>query len=236
MNCLEFRRILQAEPGSRDPALLRHRQECPSCAAVAARAAEFEQQLQRAVKVEVPEDLASRILLRQSFKPRRRWWRHTPLYAVAAGLILAFALTATFLLQPGVHPIEQGVLARMASEPYALTRTEQVEDAQLVSVLNKANLALAGDRALLGDLTFAHVCVVNRKVAAHLVAQGVRGRVTILLMPGQTVERPRRIQGDEIIGVLVPMGDQGTLAVMGRPGEPLEAVERNVRATVRWEL
>lgn len=238
MNCLEFRRVVQADPSSRDPAVLRHRQECAACAAVSARAAELEQQLQRALKVEVPEDLASRILLRQSFKPhhRRPWWRRAPLYAAAAGVILALALSAAFLVPPRGHPIEQGVLARMASEPYALTRTERVEDAQLVSILEQANLRLAGERALLGDITFAHLCVVNSKVAAHLVVEGLRGRVTILLMPGQRVERTRRIQSDELIGVLVPMGEEGTLAILGRPGEPFEPVEQNVRAAVRWEI
>ncbi len=151
-------------------------------------------------------------------------------------MILAVGLTAALLLPQRAHPIEQGVLARMASEPYALTRTERIEPAKLASILGTANIALEGDPAVLGNITFAHVCSVNMKVAAHLVVEGIRGPVTILLLPGQTVERARRIQSDEITGILVPMGEEGTLAIMGRPGEPFEPVERNVRATVRWEL
>jgi len=80
MNCLEFRRVLTADPAGQGPDVPRHRRECSACAAFAERMTQFEHTLGEAVKITVPDDLASRILLRQSMgvdraeRTRRARW------------------------------------------------------------------------------------------------------------------------------------------------------------------
>ena len=68
MNCLDYQRVLNSDPTSRDPEFLRHRRECPHCAASTARAASFEPVIRDALAVETPSDLEARILLKQSFE------------------------------------------------------------------------------------------------------------------------------------------------------------------------
>ena len=73
MNCLDFRRRIGAEPRSRDPELLAHRDACKDgCAAFWQRAQRFEDDIEAAMAVPVPEGLADRILLVQATDERRR--------------------------------------------------------------------------------------------------------------------------------------------------------------------
>ena len=59
MDCLEFRRRRAAEPQSRDPELLAHRDSCAACTAAWERAQVFERELLAALEVPVPAGLAA---------------------------------------------------------------------------------------------------------------------------------------------------------------------------------
>ena len=72
MECLEFRRRLGAEPHSRDPQVLAHRETCASCAAAWEKAQRFDRDLQGALDVPVPEGLAERVLLAQATGEHQR--------------------------------------------------------------------------------------------------------------------------------------------------------------------
>lgn len=67
MNCLEFRRRIGAEPRSRAPELLAHRDSCKDgCAAFWQRAQRFDDDLEAALAIPLPEGLVDRILLAQA--------------------------------------------------------------------------------------------------------------------------------------------------------------------------
>ena len=66
MNCLEFRRQLGVEPQSAAADFVRHRSECARCAEAAARAAEFETALRRALHVDAAPQHAESILFAQA--------------------------------------------------------------------------------------------------------------------------------------------------------------------------
>ena len=78
MNCVEFRRELGINPHSRAEEFLCHRAECPRCAAAAARAHAHEHELRRALAIDVPTQLADKLLLAQTtaaLHSRTRWRR-----------------------------------------------------------------------------------------------------------------------------------------------------------------
>ena len=94
MNCLEFRRICLAEPGNQGNDYLRHQQECPRCAEHVASVIRDDKQIEEALRVDVPDNLASRIILRQSiFSGRAERRRARLMYALAAGVLLAAMIT-----------------------------------------------------------------------------------------------------------------------------------------------
>ncbi len=67
----------------------------------------------------------------------------------------------------------------------------------------------------------------------HLVIQGERGPVTILLMPEEKVSGAQLFGDDVIQGVILPVGN-GSIAIVGGAGERLDEIQERVRNSVTW--
>ena len=63
--------------------------------------------------------------------------------------------------------------------------------------------------------------------------QGEHGPVTILLMPEERVSAPQTITGENVNGVILPVGD-GSIAIFGEREESLGRIERKVLDSVTW--
>jgi len=229
VNCLDVRRLLAAEPASRDQALVQHLAACPSCAGEAARSARLERVLREAAAVPVPEGLDSRILLRQEFSDRpdrRRWLRPLALAASVACVAVAIA----FARAPREAPIDAEVVALIAEAGYALDARGPVSEDEIAAALMPVGLGLDGP---IGEVTFASRCLVRGRLAGHLVLRGESAPVTVFLIPHSLVEVRADVSSPTLAGFVMPDG-LGTIAIVGAPGEQLAGIEEKVRAAVRW--
>jgi len=233
MNCMEFRRMLMTDPAVSDPEFAAHRRSCPECADAVERSAHFERRLREAVNVDVPENLASRILLKQSFEahPKQPWWRAPRVYAMAAGVLLVVGLVS-MTLPPQVEQrrLSEEFVALVNGAPYALTVNEPVTGSEISVALEPAGLDLAGS---IGEVTYAGRCLVRGKLSGHIVVQGETAPVTVFLIKEQLVSARAAIRSDYYSGVVIPQGT-GTIAIVSAPGESIERVEAQVRSAVRW--
>ena len=67
----------------------------------------------------------------------------------------------------------------------------------------------------------------------HLVIQGQYGPVTILLMPEEEVAEATPLDGVNVKGVILPVGN-GSIAIIGAREELLEPIQKNVVNSVTW--
>lgn len=234
MNCMDFRRMLLTDPCSTDAEFIAHRASCPECADAVARSAHFERRLREAVNVEVPENLASRILLRQSFESHRErsWWRTRRIFALAASLLLMIGV-AVLGYQSYHHQqrLASEFVALVNGAPYAMAATGPVSGSEISAALEPTGLDLEGD---IGDVTFAGRCLVRDKLSGHIVVKGKTAPVTVFLMPDRLVERRTMIHTANYTGIVLPQGD-GTIAIVSAPGETLDSIEARVRAALRFK-
>ncbi|NCF26983.1 MAG: DUF3379 family protein [Gammaproteobacteria bacterium] len=233
MNCIEFRRILLTDPGTLDAEFTEHRHHCPDCSDAVERSAHFERCLQEAVNIPVPENLASRILLKQSFESHdeRPWWRTGRVYALAASIMLVAGLVFLgFNSQVEQRRLSEEFVALVNGAPYALAPNPRVSSSEISTALEPAGLDLQGD---IGDVTFAGRCIVRGKLSGHIVVRGDTAPVTVFLISEQLVTARATIRSDHYSGVVVPQGT-GTIAIVSSPGESLENVEALVRSAIRW--
>ena len=84
-----------------------------------------------------------------------------------------------------------------------------------------------------GLITFAESCSINGRPVPHLVIQGARGPITILLMPDEAVAEAVTLDGVNIKGVILPVGN-GSIAIVGDRDEELENVKQSVLDSVTW--
>lgn len=157
----------------------------------------------------------------------------TPLwFALAATVVLAtsISLRMSDMFQT-YDSLGDEVLAHLDHEPYALRVTDvPVTDDRLARVVPASTAVFDRDESL---ITYAQPCIINGKTVPHLVIQGERGPVTILLMAEERLGKAVPLDGNNVRGIILPVGD-GSIAIIGNLDEPLESIQKNVVDSVTW--
>ena len=129
--------------------------------------------------------------------------------------------------------LESQVLAHVDHEPMALLPSNTpVDDGKLQRVV-PANIATMNHNS--GLITFAETCPINGHQVPHLVLQGKTGPITILLLPDEMISESKILDGENVHGVIVPVGS-GSVAIIGTREEQLDEVEKNVVNSVAWGI
>jgi len=223
MNCLEFRRRVAAEPDLASDGLREHIRHCAACRQFRDELLELDCRLRSALLTPVADDLAARILLAQSTLSRRRQQRRRWL-ALAASVLLVTSLAVFFTSHETARPLDEIVVAHIEAEVAHLSERRDVPMTQLQHVLARVGQHLHGD---IGPVNYAGVCPIGRHEGAHLVVDGRQGPVTVLILPETRVVERRVIERDGWHGLILP-ARQGSMAIVGKPGEELEAVARRI--------
>lgn len=234
MNCEDYIEALTADPGFEDES--GHVDSCASCQAYSAEILALDEKIAAAMAISVPaltmpelpdidtEKVVS-LLARRSI-PKPAW------VALAATVLLAvFVGLRTTDMGAPVGTLEEQILAHVDHAPMALRVTSTpVSDSRLAEVV-PGNLAEMNHDV--GLITYAQSCIINGKSIPHLVIQGVYGPVTILLMPDEKISQAKSLNGVNIQGVILPVGN-GSIAIIGNREEQLDRIKQNVLDSVTW--
>ena len=196
---------------------------------------ELDQRIAKALAIDVPElrmpelpEIDDSNVV--SLKPRRV---STPAwFALAATVVIAAFLGIRMFGSDVTYPsLADEIVAHLEHEPYALRITDKpVSDRRLARVV-PADVADMNHGA--GLITYAQTCIINGKEVPHLVIQGKSGPVTVLLMPDETVESAVELEGENINGVILPVGS-GSIAIIGEEDERLDTIQESVMHSVSW--
>ena len=232
MSCEEYRQAISADPafdGGAD-----HVSACAECQAYRREMQALNLKIAKAMQLSVPALKLPELPAVDNVVPlaAREPLSKPVWFAMAASVVFAVIMGAR-LLGIGVSHDSLGeeIIAHLDHEPYALRVTNTpVSDSRLQRVV-PADVAEMDHSA--GLITYAQTCVIDGKDVPHLVIQGETGPVTILLMPDQAVSAAETLEGENIHGVILPVGN-GSVAIIGPREEPLERVEKSVLDSVTW--
>ena len=190
----------------------------------------------RALQIDVPElqmpDLPDIESDKVATLPVRRRSAKPIWFAVAATVVLA---TSISLRMSGVFEshdsLADEIVAHLDHEPYALRISDEaVSDRRLLRAIPASLAVYERGEAL---VTYAAPCIINGKKAPHLVVQGRSGPVTIILLPEEKIAETTPFDGDNVQGIIVPVGD-GSIAIIGNREEQLEPIRKSVVDSVTW--
>jgi hypothetical protein len=85
----------------------------------------------------------------------------------------------------------------------------------------------------IGLITYATSCEINGHSIPHLVIQGERGPITILLLPDENIGNAVALEGIGMTGVILPVGN-GSIAIIGDRDEPMENIQEQLINSVKW--
>ena len=235
MNCEEYRQAISADPAFDGGAS--HLSGCEGCQAFRRELLAMEETIAKALAIDVPVLEQPHLPAVESdnviaIAPRRR---KAPVWLALAATVAVAAVIGFRMLGSDVAygSLAEEVVAHLDHEPRALTVTDRaVSDERLANVVPASVARL--DRSA-GLITYARSCVINGKTVPHLVLQGEHGPVTILLMPEEAIDAAEDLSGDNIKGVLLPVGS-GSIAIIGERDERLEPIKESIVNSVMWDI
>jgi hypothetical protein len=228
VDCLEFRRRLAADPHTRDPDFLAHRDSCRAgCTESWWRAQRFERRvLDTLQSVGTPPDLAERVLLTQATTQRTRIRRRWQIGLALAASLLAALVVAGYAWNLGTasnaNSLATLAIAHVRSEAYSLTMTRPIDSRKLQPVFAGRGLTLRGKPV---HAVFAADCQVGPYKALHLVLRENGNPVTALYLIDHRVAAVQDFNRSGWRGREVPMGS-GTLVLLGNDTEGFADAER----------
>jgi hypothetical protein len=263
-DCTAYRRALLSDPRELTEELLAHGRDCADCAAFAERAARFEARLEGAMRLNcvdppapagaLPEQAAGSeagvIPLRRDAARigghaaardaardrvpapavRSRW------FAVAASCALAAATLGLLWIAVPRTSLAGDVVSHMAGEPAAWAVTDAaVSAAQLDAVLRDTHMRLEEGA---GVVSYASSCEFRGHRVPHLVVQDESGPVTVMVLVHESVKTPVEFDEQHYRGVILPVPDHGSIAVLTRNQRvdqaALERIAKRVENTIAW--
>lgn len=249
MNCLEFRRISLSEPNTRAQEYLTHRAECEECGRYAESVGSLDKKIEDALRIPVPEDLTTRIKLRQLMQDEQvsrgfRPWQ----WAVAASVFVVVALsgvvgyqiysTNQYIDRLSVAAVDHTRLERQGNHFVAAHDDPTKQQQRFKQVLAAFGGKVMDDTlAELGPIIHVQVCAlmhVNGPVA-HALIQGEAGLITVYYVSGHKLRERKSFSLGQYRGMLMPVG-LGNMAIIADPRESLQPIADKLEQTVVWQI
>ncbi len=243
MNCENYREAIAADPSESFEGGAEHAATCGLCSAYKAEMRALDATIRNALAIDVPElkipDLPP---IGEDDQVVNLPFRRGPRLTTPAwiGIAASFALAAVIGVQffgapssPDDQLLAEQVLAHLDHEPWALQLSNvAVPDERFNRVVNPSIGTM--DRNV-GLVSYAQTCIINGRAIPHLVIQGEKGPVTLLLMPDEMVSGAVTVTGESVAGVILPHGD-GSIAIIGEREERIEELGKRVVDSVEWSI
>lgn len=241
MNCEDYKKAIAADPAGLTDSVAEHVAACEVCAGFAGEMRSLNDRIAAALAIDVPgfampelPEIVDDNVVNLPFRGKQRV--STPVWiGIAAGFALAaiIAVRMTGDYQGAGLSLADEVLAHLDHEPGSLVVTNvAVSEERFSQVVNPSVGTM--DRSV-GLVTYAQSCEINGRTIPHLVIQGEKGPITLLLMPDEMIDTVTILQGEGVGGVILPVG-KGSIAIIGERDEPLEGVRKRVIDSVEWSI
>ena len=214
MNFSEFKRLLGADPRSRDPELQRARHSSPEFEQAATRAEKFETILERSASIPAPDGLMEDILAlsqQQAVSPKSRgWW---PMALAASVLIAVGAAGLTWKMNPQWDSVEDYLAYHYRQDgEKLLTRADGASANDVQALLSELNVRATP--ALAGIIGMIKYCPTPDGKGVHMILNTETGPVTVFYMPETEVTDREMLAFDNMEAILVDL-QRGSAAIIG---------------------
>lgn len=239
MDDLEFRRQIYADPKRHNSQTKQAMLTDPEKRHFVEDMLTFEQKLEQAYKVDVPENLASKIILKQTLAEHKQQDKKRSRAYMAIAASIAFAVGISINVNQQV-PIETTPdLAQLILE-HAHNDMEMqlanIADVQvsLASINNKLSTYGAELADNIGKVHSVNFCQMGAIRALHLIVDGEAGLVNIFIMQPNTNMRSLPAIADD---TLKGQGSRYTTAdvmYIGEKQENLSQIQQKFESKLKW--
>jgi len=219
MNCLEFRRTILADPRRPGAEAEVHGAACAACREFLARSLEDEVELDRALRVAVPEGLQGRVLRRARVTRTRLRW-----LALAASVVVATTL-AVFWPRDDALALA-GIDFVMFEEAQSIADAAPTDWTVLAAAARDMGVSLP---QALGEMRYICVYPLPAGAAHHLLVKTPLGKLTLLLIPDRATATRAAGAAYGFNAAVLPAG-RGTVVIIGDSTRSVRRAESLLRS------
>ena len=237
MDDLEFRRRILADPNDTSPEIVAAKNASIANQKLSDELLQLNAKIDNVLKVDVPDDLADRILFHQSGQPERRQFPPRFHLALAASIAFVFGLFAgqfTTLLSTGDYggEIAQIALDHVYNEAAFIDNIDESVSLQQVNAkLTPFGSALT---ELPGHIYYVNHCGFGGNNALHMVMATDSGKVTVFVVPEKSQEMSS-FSDNNLNGVVMPV-QNASLIVIGNKGQDVAPIATSLGSGLNWEI
>ncbi|MDM7861091.1 DUF3379 family protein [Alteromonas sp. ASW11-36] len=249
MDDLEFRRALLADPNAQSEEIKRAIADDPAKKHYVDEMRVLNAKIDAAAKVDVPEDLASKLILRQAMESQEdvddssdapvklKAANDANYWQIAAAACVAFVIG----LMINVSSLQPE--GNLAAGEYALTYSyKDVQQAEQSIPLEEVNAQLASYGVQMeqeiGPVMYANSyhCNYNNVSVLRLVVEGEAGKINMYILP-----KDNRLGGwdefsDSRFNGKASRYSNADMVIVGEKGEPLHTFQSRVENSMRWAI
>ncbi|MCG9598179.1 DUF3379 domain-containing protein [Vibrio sp. Isolate25] len=239
MDELEFRRRIMSDPKDRDSDILEAIKSNDANGKFADDILDLDAQIAKAMNVNVPEDLADRILFNQTSSAEsnivrpsfvRRSMAMAASIAFVFGLLIGQVNWGNIVVSPAQASLADTAIKHVIDEkPFVEHLDENVASSQI-------NAKMMPFDHQLGENFPYHVYYLNHcgfgpSNALHMVFRGEKGKVT-LFFTGISSDKTVDFEKEGMAGVVEPVG-QTSLILVGEEGEDVAKIAENLMTIIK---
>lgn len=242
MNCLECRRELLIDPRNDAADLITHVSSCKPCSQEREQLLSLESALESSFQYDVPAGLADRVLEINHDESKSTTARSDHyggpfgghIWQIAAGIFLVIGLVVYLGISQSyplnnAYALEAAVINHVTDELHQLHGSDEVSGKKLNDVMAAVNTKAIDD---IGNINYARKCQIRKNTGAHLITHGKSGPVTVLVMPGEHIEKDINITSSRFNGGIYSTA-YGSLAVVGEKGEKISPIANKMLQSIR---
>ncbi|HCH02822.1 MAG TPA: DUF3379 domain-containing protein [Vibrio sp.] len=239
MDDLELRRRLLSDPNDKSDDILVELRTNPKNKNYAESLQQLDKKIEQALTVDVPDDLADKILFQHNASDQPHISFSRKAFALAASIIFTFGLLVgqinwgNFLVEPAHASLDSMAIHHIKEEEPFIVGVNEGNGAQEIN----AKLS-AYSYKLNGDFPY-HIYYLNHcgfshdHHALHMVFQGKQGRVTAFISNIEAKQTSQFTQGN-MQGEIIPL-TQGSLVLVGEKGENIAALSQKITPMLNFD-
>lgn len=145
----------------------------------------MEADLKAAMNIPVPENLAEKLILRQSLTEHKNHSQKRPWYLALAASVVFASVLSIGMLNTGSSSLTQDVLAHMSHINAEIVKSGQVDMLTVNDKLASFNGQINGD---LGEVVSANYCYLDKIKSLHLIIRSQNGLTSLFVVPDSITE------------------------------------------------
>ncbi|NRF61713.1 DUF3379 domain-containing protein [Vibrio coralliilyticus] len=239
MDELEFRRRIMSDPKDWDSDILEAMKSNDANGKFADDILDLDAQIAKAMNVDVPEDLADRILFNQTSSTESNVVRPNfakRAMAMAASIAFVFGLLVgqvnwgNIVVSPAQASLADTAIKHVIDEkPFVQNLDENVASSQINAKMMPFDHQLGENFPY--HVYYLNHCGFGKSNALHMVFRGEKGKVTLFLT-GIASDKTVDFEKEGMAGVVEPVG-QTSLILVGEEGEDVAKIAENLMTIIK---